>query len=68
MGVSDLRRFGAAERAVWPVGHAGTAAVQLRLRRRPTTPQRPTRPAGTDGSTPQRLIESHVQTCAVLTA
>ena len=26
MGVSDLRRFGAAERAVWPVGRAGTAA------------------------------------------
>eukprot|EP00969_Alexandrium_andersonii_P009598 419390-Alexandrium_andersonii.AAC.1 len=26
MGVFDFRRFGAAERAVWPVGHAGTAA------------------------------------------
>eukprot|EP00969_Alexandrium_andersonii_P338798 14973916-Alexandrium_andersonii.AAC.1 len=25
MGVSDARRFGAAERAVWPVGRAGTA-------------------------------------------
>eukprot|EP00969_Alexandrium_andersonii_P048867 2143377-Alexandrium_andersonii.AAC.1 len=26
MGVSDFRRFGAAERAVWPVARAGTAA------------------------------------------
>eukprot|EP00969_Alexandrium_andersonii_P359085 15452408-Alexandrium_andersonii.AAC.1 len=26
MGVSDFRRFGAAERAVWPVGRFGTAA------------------------------------------
>eukprot|EP00969_Alexandrium_andersonii_P176687 7812376-Alexandrium_andersonii.AAC.1 len=26
MGVSDFRRFGAAGRAVWPVGHAGTVA------------------------------------------
>eukprot|EP00969_Alexandrium_andersonii_P117542 5199952-Alexandrium_andersonii.AAC.1 len=26
MGVSDFRRFGAAERAVWPIGCAGTAA------------------------------------------
>eukprot|EP00969_Alexandrium_andersonii_P244382 10798308-Alexandrium_andersonii.AAC.1 len=25
-GVSDFRRFGAAQRAVWPVGHAGIAA------------------------------------------
>eukprot|EP00969_Alexandrium_andersonii_P319929 14134680-Alexandrium_andersonii.AAC.1 len=25
MGVSDFRRFGAARRAVWPVGRAGTA-------------------------------------------
>eukprot|EP00969_Alexandrium_andersonii_P249179 11012882-Alexandrium_andersonii.AAC.1 len=27
MEVSDFRRFGAAERAVWPVGCAGTAAA-----------------------------------------
>eukprot|EP00969_Alexandrium_andersonii_P353837 15440805-Alexandrium_andersonii.AAC.1 len=26
MGVSDFRRFGAAETGVWPVGRAGTAA------------------------------------------
>eukprot|EP00969_Alexandrium_andersonii_P249685 11034986-Alexandrium_andersonii.AAC.1 len=26
MGVSDLSRFGVAERAVWPGGRAGTAA------------------------------------------
>eukprot|EP00969_Alexandrium_andersonii_P046144 2024341-Alexandrium_andersonii.AAC.1 len=26
MGVSDFRRFRAADRAVWPVGGAGTAA------------------------------------------
>eukprot|EP00969_Alexandrium_andersonii_P234389 10348973-Alexandrium_andersonii.AAC.1 len=26
MGVSDFRRFGAMERAVWPLGRAGTAA------------------------------------------
>eukprot|EP00969_Alexandrium_andersonii_P085172 3755966-Alexandrium_andersonii.AAC.1 len=25
MGVSDFRRFGAAERVVWPIGRAGTA-------------------------------------------
>eukprot|EP00969_Alexandrium_andersonii_P020286 886119-Alexandrium_andersonii.AAC.1 len=27
MGVSDFRRLGAAERAVWPVGRAGTNAT-----------------------------------------
>eukprot|EP00969_Alexandrium_andersonii_P139100 6151600-Alexandrium_andersonii.AAC.1 len=26
MGVSDVRRFRAAERAVWPIGRAGTVA------------------------------------------
>eukprot|EP00969_Alexandrium_andersonii_P064235 2829401-Alexandrium_andersonii.AAC.1 len=26
MGVSDFRRFAAAGRAVWPIGHAVTAA------------------------------------------
>eukprot|EP00969_Alexandrium_andersonii_P231721 10233131-Alexandrium_andersonii.AAC.1 len=26
MGISDFRRCGAADGAVWPVGHAGTAA------------------------------------------
>eukprot|EP00969_Alexandrium_andersonii_P172097 7607526-Alexandrium_andersonii.AAC.1 len=27
-GVSDFRRFGAAEKAIWPFGHVGTAVRQ----------------------------------------
>eukprot|EP00969_Alexandrium_andersonii_P116845 5166598-Alexandrium_andersonii.AAC.1 len=28
MAISDFRRFGAAEMAVWPIGRAGSAAIQ----------------------------------------